>query len=475
MIMCALFISGCAQAPPNTGTTEPFHQELVFHPGTTFQTMTGFGAGFSAYTKMNDIEKDTDRNKAYDLLYGPQKNGVRLNIIRLMISETAQELSGTSSIYTPDIKYDWINDHDTQVIWNTIQPIFSRTKPIIYAVPFSPPAKWKTNNSPINGGSLKHEYYQKYAEYLADFVDYYHKILHVDIDVLSLQNEPGVSAPWQSCIWTGEEMRDFLKIITPILHAKGLNTKMMSSEGTAWSGALVHVLPTLLDPTALPLLDIMASHSYGQPLDPGRALFAAAAKQYDLPVWMSEMSLMQPPEDDDITMKAALRVADYIHRDIYIGRASAWIYCFSIFTYQFKGSMGVLSPPDKPGAVGELIIPKRFWAMANYSQFVQPNWKVMKVEGRIANVPLSETNTTGFVSPKRDSFVVVAVNPGDTGKKVTYNFDKWLIGPKVDSYCTSDNYDLAPNVVTLTKTDHHFTATLPPKSVTTFKGKLIKP
>jgi O-glycosyl hydrolase len=174
-------------------------------------------------------------------------------------------------------------------------------------------------------------------------------------------------------------------------------------------------------------------------------------------------------------MKAALRVADYIHRDIYVGRASAWIYCFSIFTYKFKGSMGVLSPPDKPGAEGELIIPKRFWAMANYSQFVQPNWKVMKVEGRIENVPLTETNTTGFVSPKVDEFVIVAVNPGDTGKKVTCNFGKWFIGPKVASYCTSNDYDLAPNVVALTKTDHHFTATLPPKSVTTFKGKLNKP
>jgi DNA-directed RNA polymerase beta subunit len=56
-------------------------------------------------------------------------------------------------------------------------------------------------------------HYQDYAKYLIDFLDYYHKILGVNIDVLSLQNEPNVTAPWDSCIWTGAELRDFLKIL----------------------------------------------------------------------------------------------------------------------------------------------------------------------------------------------------------------------------------------------------------------------
>jgi O-glycosyl hydrolase len=204
-------------------------------------------------------------------------------------------------------------------------------------------------------------------------------------------------------------------------------------------------------------------------------LFAAASDKYKLPVWMSEMSLMQPPENDDPTMKAALRVADYIHRDVVYGRASAWIYCFAIFTYTFPGSMGVLSPADNPNAEGELVIPKRFWAMANYSQFVQPRWKVMQVEGSVNSIPLTNTNTTGFISPKGDGFVIVAINPDNSTKEVTYNFGNWSIGQTVDSYCTSNNHDLSANVVPLIKTTHNFTTALPPMSVTTFKGSLIKP
>jgi glucuronoarabinoxylan endo-1,4-beta-xylanase len=370
-------------------------------------------------------------------------------------------------------------------MWDAIQPILGMTKPVIYVVPFSPPIQWKksvppylkdknNNPNPNWGGSLDPQYYQDYAEYLADFLDYYRRILGVDIDVLSLQNEPGIAAKWPSCIWSREELRTFIKILKPVIHARRLKTKLMLSEGTAWSGAWDHLESVLLDPKALPLLDIMASHSYGPKYDQARALFSSASEKYKLPVWMSEMSLMIPPEQDDTTMKAALRVADFMHRDIYFGRASAWIYCFSIFTYKFPGTMGVLAPADKPGEEGELIIPKRFWTMANYSQFVKPLWKVMKVEGLLGNTPLKDTNTTGFISPNGDGYVIVSVNPGGAAVKVTYNFGSWTVGKTVDSYCTSEDHDLAANVVPLTVVAHNFTAIVPPFSIVTFKGKFIR-
>jgi O-glycosyl hydrolase len=489
--VCALFIVGCAQAPPYPGQAEPPHPVLLIHPDTTYQTMTGFGAGFNTSEWINKIKDPQDWAKAYNLLYDPQYNGVRLNIVRLVVSNTAKELSQSSPLYAQGLKYGWNGDYATQSMWSAIQPVRARIKPIIYAVPFTPPVSWKIAtaqnhfNSQCNpllnphacGGVLDPNHYQDYAEYLTDFVDYYHRILHVDIDVLSIQNEPGISAPWQSCIWTGDELKKFLTILQPALQARGLNPRLMLSEGTNWSGAAAHLAPTVLDAAALPLLGIMASHSYGDPLDKGRALFAGAWEKYKLPVWMSEMSLMDlnNPKEDDPTMDAALTIAGYIHRDPALARASAWIYCFAIFTSTFKGSMGVLSPADEPGKEGQLIIPKRFWAMANYSQFVRPRWKVMQVEGSLAGSPMSETNTTGFVSPKGDGFVIVSINPGKSTKEVVYDFGNWSIGPAVDSYCTSNDYDLTHNVVSLKQTTHQFAASLPPMSVTTFKGNLFKP
>src|SRR5439155_10770787 len=105
-----------------------------------------------------------------------------LHVVRLTISPNAQPLDAGGQ------RYNWAADENTQSVWQAIQPVLKRTKPILYAVPFTPPMRWKSNGRLTHGGALKHEYYQHYAAYLADFLEYYHKELGVDIDVLSLQN-----------------------------------------------------------------------------------------------------------------------------------------------------------------------------------------------------------------------------------------------------------------------------------------------
>lgn len=449
--------------------------QVAVHPETTYQTVTGFGSGFTGATEalLKQIKSDQDRAKAYDLLYGT--SGAELNIVRFTVSPLAQPIPAITNI-----GYDWAHNEETQAEWRAFQPILHpapapgmyilrRIKPILYAVPFSPPAQWKDNNSLIHG-SLRPEYYQAYAQYLVSFLAYWHS-LGADIDVISVQNEPGIAAPWASCLWTGDQMRDFVKILAPMIQARGLHTKIMLSEGTNWSGAWMHLKPALDDPAGAPLVDVMASHSYqlvaSDPYaDPGRALFKQAWEQTHKPVWMSEMSLMQPPQNDDPSILAGLRIAHYIHLDMTEARASAWIYCFAIFvtyppgTTQQLGSMGVLSPSDLDG---KLHVPKRLWAMANYSRFARPGWKLMEVDGSFDN--------TGFVSPDGNSFAVVAVNPNTTPLAARYDFANRTIG-NLKAYVTDDTRDLAPAAAPSAGA-HDFAATLPPRSVTTFSGSFL--
>lgn len=64
-----------------------------------------------------------------------------------------------------------------------------------------PPIKWKSNNR-LNGGSLKPEYYDEYAQYLLDFVDAYEQKFGIDIYALSGWNEPDKLASfggWATC------------------------------------------------------------------------------------------------------------------------------------------------------------------------------------------------------------------------------------------------------------------------------------
>jgi O-glycosyl hydrolase len=165
-------------------------------------------------------------------------------------------------------------------------------------------------------------------------------------------------------------------------------------------------------------------------------------------------------------MKAALAVAYYIHRDVTAAHVSAWIYCFAIFRSDFPGSMGVLSPADGP-ANGRLEGPKRFWAMANYSQFVRPGWREIGIDGEL---PHDVILNTGFVGPEGRRFVIVAVNLSLKPQAVHYGFGGKAIGA-VETRVTSETQDLTPGA-TPTVGQSEFTATLPPQSVTTFTGAL---
>lgn len=497
-IAALIVLAGLCSAPVLTAARSEV-RDFAVHPGQVHQEMIGFGAGFNEQAEqlMETITQPQDRALAYQLLYADSPvapigtvgtTGTRLNIVRLIVPPDALSLASPAG----PPHYDWANDAGAKSEWAAIQPIYQHTTPILYAVPFTPPAAWKTrptnaiptvtqpgqglSGGQLSGGSLMPAFYQAYAAYLADFLLYYRDTLGHEISVLSIQNEPGVPSPWHSCEWTPEQMRRFTIVLGRTLQSRALKTKLMLSEGTNWSGAWAHLKPALDDPASRQFICVLASHSYNDPADPffdndkPRQHFAIASAQYDLPVWTSEMSLMQKPHTlhDDMTMKAALAVAYYIHRDVTAAHTSAWIYCFAIFHAEFPGSMGVLSPADGK-AMGHLMVPKRFWAMANYSQFVRPGWRAVGLGGEL---PHDTILNTAFVGPAGERFVIVAVNLSLKEKLVHYTFDGQAIGA-VGTRVTSQTQDLAPGVAP-TLGQSTLDATLPPESVTTFEGNLLQ-
>lgn len=93
----------------------------------------------------------------------------------------------------------------------------------LFASPWSPPAWMKTNGNMLQGGSLRPEYRQAWAEYVARFVREYEKV-GVPLWGLTVQNEPMAVQPWESCIYTAEEERDFVKFhLGPTLARAGLS------------------------------------------------------------------------------------------------------------------------------------------------------------------------------------------------------------------------------------------------------------
>jgi len=83
----------------------------------------------------------------------------------------------------------------------------------------------KTNNDMLHGGKLKTDFYQAWANYFVKFIKAY-QAEGIPIWGTTIQNEPMATQTWESCIYSAEEERDFLKRhLGPTLKREGLGDK----------------------------------------------------------------------------------------------------------------------------------------------------------------------------------------------------------------------------------------------------------
>lgn len=76
--------------------------------------------------------------------------------------------------------------------------------------PWSPPAYMKDNNERSHGGRLRPEYYGAWAEYVCRYIAAY-RARGIRVDRISIQNEPNAVQRWDSCLFSGEEEKRFLR------------------------------------------------------------------------------------------------------------------------------------------------------------------------------------------------------------------------------------------------------------------------
>lgn len=80
----------------------------------------------------------------------------------------------------------------------------------ILASPWSPPEWMKTTHRMNRGGKLRADCREAWAEYYSKYIRAYEKE-GIKISYLTVQNEPKAKQSWDSCIYTAEEERGFVK------------------------------------------------------------------------------------------------------------------------------------------------------------------------------------------------------------------------------------------------------------------------
>ncbi len=100
-----------------------------------------------------------------------------------------------------------------------------RSLPLLLS-PWSPPAFMKSNGERNLGGRLLPRYAPMWAEYICRYIEGYRE-RGLTVRFLSVQNEPNATQTWDSCVYTAQEERDFVRDhLAPALKRHGLDTEI---------------------------------------------------------------------------------------------------------------------------------------------------------------------------------------------------------------------------------------------------------
>ena len=204
-------------------------QVCVFvDPLKTFQTILGIGGALTDASAETFAKLPKAKQQEILTAYFDVGSGIGYTLARTNIHSC--DFSSGSYTYVNEgdkALQSFSISHDKQYRIPFIKQALAAAKGrlTLFASPWSPPAFMKDNNSMLHGGKLKPEYYQAWANYYARFIKAYQKE-GIPVWGITIQNEPMATQTWESCIYSAEEERDFLKnYLGPTMHREGLGDK----------------------------------------------------------------------------------------------------------------------------------------------------------------------------------------------------------------------------------------------------------
>ncbi len=237
---------------------EPQHLEsgvINLYPELTYQEIEGFGGAVTdsvgyLYAGMTQ----ENRRRLLQEYFGP--DGMHYRFVRMHIDSCDYSLDEYQAVADPLADPEFATftlKRDQQYMLPMLRDILAiSAEPVsVLLSPWSPPKQWKTpperpsndavvyggsvagvkpvdyeQPSRCNGGRLKPEHYGDWARYLVRYIQAY-LAEGVPVTMLTLQNESIAATMWDSCVWSAQQQKAFLRDhLYPAFQAAGLLGKV---------------------------------------------------------------------------------------------------------------------------------------------------------------------------------------------------------------------------------------------------------
>ena len=199
-------------------------QLVKIYPEIQGQEFLGFGGAMteaSAYVWSRMSPESQKR--LLQLYFGEEGN--RYNFARLHIQSCDFGLGNRAYVEETDNFMETFSiEEDCRYQIPFIQVALKINPDISFlASPWSPPAFMKSNGEMNHGGKLLEKYYDAWAEIMVRYLLAYRE-KGIEIQRITVQNEPAAVQKWDSCIYTAEEEAEFaVKFLKKHLNAAGLD------------------------------------------------------------------------------------------------------------------------------------------------------------------------------------------------------------------------------------------------------------
>lgn len=296
-----------------------------------------------------------------------------------------------------------------------------------------------TNNLRVADESL-------FAQYLATVVSNLAMLDNVHFDFTTPINEP-MGTWWtyggrqEGCHMDAAQQSRVVGDYRAALDAQGVTAGIDASEDNDEQDAVnsLNAYGAAQNSVAL-----VASHTYGANNPGGLAAIAAALRK---PAWISEYG------DGDAT---GLTMARRIHDDITGVWARAWVYWQVVDN---GGGWGFLYNPLDGSGNAAITVNKKFYVMAQFSQFIRPGSQIFNV---------NDHTSLAAWNPANQTLAIVAVNDSTNTVVVRYDLGAFTNLPPVAAFVRTSPRENLVAQPALAVTNRSFTASLIPQSVATF-------
>ncbi len=417
------------------------------------QTMEGFGASgawwsqfVGGWTKEQKNGLET-REYIAQLLFDKEK-GIGLNTYRYNVGAGSAD-SGNGDISDPWRRaesfetapgvYDFTKD--ANAVWFMNRAVeLGVTDVVMFA---NSPLERLTISGNAHGdanaaskSNLAPENYQAYSDYYLDVIEHFVKE-GVPVKFISPLNEPqwDWTSGQEGCHYTPEEVVAFLKVFIAEKESRDTlkDVEITAPESGEWGNTNYDYMEAILNDSELSkYFKSIDNHSYWSDAAAKKGFKSWLNKEGfgDMVLRTSEWCEMV--NGTDYTMDSAVNLAKEINDDLTILDVVSWQYWIAVSCYNYRDGLIYVTKTNEV-----VVVPKRLWAMGNFSKFVLPGYE------RVGTKTISSgIDVSAFTGNNGTNDEVVMVLTNSIANPAKYNLAELGLGDDVKVYVTDKEHNL---------------------------------